>query len=402
MNKSFTPKISKSFMWTFTQSVLSLSIDFGGLVAGAFLALYLEPLSSVPWGLLIFPGLLSVRGSIGGMSSSRLGTALHLGTIQARFTNNTRDYYLLLAAIATMNLVSCFVLSVLSTFFGLLFLNVKIGDFPDILGVLLLTMGLSIVFITPLTIGIAILSFKKGLDPDIIVYPVISTLADIAVTLCYVLAVTGYFSSSFGRYLIWIIDSVFIVVVGTIFVKNSREKEYLKMVREFFITLIIIATIVNVSGISLNKIRESIGRKPGVFMVYPALIDAVGDVGSIIGSTATTKLALGLLSPSITSMKDHASTICAAWSSSTIMFFMFSVVVSLFYNSFSSRFIPFSLQLLTTNVLAVPPIILITYATSTITYKRGLDPDNFTVPIESSLADAITTLSLLVAVTAFS
>jgi len=32
-----------------------------------------------------------------------------------------------------------------------------------------------------------------------------------------------------------------------------------------------------------------------------------------------------------------------------------------------------------------------------LTFQRGLDPDNFVIPIESSLADGITTISLLAA-----
>lgn len=384
----------KRYVSTLFQSLLSLSIDFGGLISGAFLAVYLEVLSSTPWGLLLFPGILSIRGSIGGILSGRLGTALHLGTIHARFTKNTREYHLSLAAVTTMTLISCFILSTTATFFGTLFLGMGLKDLTDLLGVTIITMGLSIILITPLTIGISISAFKKGLDPDVIVYPIISTLADILVAFCYITAITVYLSPS-GRYLIWLFNLIFIFVVAVILMKNFRERIYINIMKEFLISLILITLIVNVSGISLNKIRGHVGRKQNVFMVYPALIDTIGDVGSIIGSTATTKLALGLLKPSISSIKDHASTVTAAWSASITMFLMYSAVVSFIYGNY----VIFSLQLLTTNLLAIPFITLITYGTSIVTFRYGLDPDNFTVPIESSVADAITTLSLLIALT---
>jgi len=224
-------------------------------------------------------------------------------------------------------------------------------------------------------------------------------LADILVTFCYITAITAYFSSSLGRYLTWIFNLVFIAIVAVILMKNFKEREYLSIMREFLISLILITLIVNVSGVSLSRIRRNIGEKSNVFMVYPALIDTVGDVGSIIGSTATTKLALGLLTPSISSIKDHASTVTAAWSASIIMFLMYSAIASLIYHSLFGNYLIFSLQLLTTNLLAIPLITLITYITSIVTFKYGLDPDNFTVPIESSVADAVTTLSLLTALT---
>jgi len=384
---------------TFTQSLLSLSINLGGLISGAFLAVYLDALSRAPWSLLLFPGILSIRGSIGGILSSRLGTALHLGTVEPNLLKNTKEYYLSLAAIVTITLFSCLILSVVSTFFGVLLLGMRISDLIDILGVTIVTMGLSIVLITPLTIGVSISAFKKGLDPDVMVYPVISTLADILVTFCYLTAVTRYFESSYGRYVTWTFDLLFVAAVAAILSKNFRERDYVKMMKEFSLSLMLVTLIVNVSGFSLNRIRETIGNRPKVFMVYPALIDTVGDVGSIVGSTATTKLALGLLTPSFSSIKGHASTVKAAWSASMLMFFVYSTLASIIYESFSGGYVHLSLQLLATNLMATPLIVAIVHFISIMTYKYGLDPDNFTVPIESSVADAVTTLCLLVALT---
>jgi cation transporter-like permease len=47
--------------------------------------------------------------------------------------------------------------------------------------------------------------------------------------------------------------------------------------------------------------------------------------------------------------------------------------------------------------MAASLIILIAYTTAILTFKRGLDPDNFVIPIESSLADSLTTISLFAA-----
>ena len=48
-----------------------------------------------------------------------------------------------------------------------------------------------------------------------------------------------------------------------------------------------------------------IGRNKEIYMVYPALNTTVGAVGSIVGSTATTKLALGIIEPSFIAIKQH-------------------------------------------------------------------------------------------------
>jgi cation transporter-like permease len=62
-----------------------------------------------------------------------------------------------------------------------------------------------------------------------------------------------------------------------------------------------------------------------------------------------------------------------------------------------NTFLTFSALLLATNVIAVSAIVLISYAVAILTFKKGLDPDNFVIPIESSLADSITSIALLVA-----
>ncbi|RLI21271.1 hypothetical protein DRO45_02540, partial [Candidatus Bathyarchaeota archaeon] len=50
-----------------------------------------------------------------------------------------------------------------------------------------------------------------------------------------------------------------------------------------------------------------------------------------------------------------------------------------------------------TNIIAVVARTSISYAVSILTFQKGLDPDNFVIPVESALADSITSIALLVA-----
>jgi cation transporter-like permease len=132
--------------------------------------------------------------------------------------------------------------------------------------------------------------------------------------------------------------------------------------------------------------------------VYPSVITTVGGVGSIIGSTATTKLALGLTTPSFSSIKQHINEIGGAWLASIVMFLIYSML-SVFISGgkiLGDLLISVS-RLLTTNILAVSAMIFIAYAVAILTYRRGWNPDNFVIPVESSLADTVTTAAILVA-----
>jgi len=259
-------------------------------------------------------------------------------------------------------------------------------------------MGVSILFISPITMAVSALSFRRGLDPDVTIYPVMSTVADIIVTLCYILELNVFFHSSpLGGYLIGLTSLIFLSLVIYIVYRNAREERFVRTIKEFFVVLILVAFIVNVTGSLLNEIREVVGSRPEIFVAYPALINTVGAVGSIVGSTATTKLFLGMLKSSFSSIKQHLTEIGGAWIASMVMFALYSVISSFASETATFNVLKLTAQFITTNVLAVSAIVIISYTVAMLTYRRGWDSDNFVIPIESSLADSITTISLLIA-----
>jgi len=385
------------------QSLLSFSFDIGGLLTGALLVLYFDVFSitEAPWVLILFPGILSVRGAIGGLFSGHLSTGLHIGTVRANYTKNTKDFHLLLQAVITLALISGITVGMGTSIFGVFLWKATVLDFVKLLAVIIATMALSVVFISPTTIAFSVLSFRRGLDPDVIVYPITSTVSDIIVTACYIFCLKIFFTlNPFGYYLIGILDFIFLSVAVYILAKNVREEKFAKMIKEFLLTLVFVAFIVNVTGSFLDRISGIIGNAPEIYVVYPALITTIGGVGSIVGSTATTKLALGIIEPSFSSIRQHLNEIGGSWIASIVMFTLYSIMSSFASGTTTLSNSPkFAAQLLTTNILAVSAMVIIAYAVAISTYRRGLDPDNFVIPIESSLADSITTLSLFIALT---
>ncbi|MEM3705177.1 MAG: magnesium transporter [Candidatus Bathyarchaeia archaeon] len=390
----------KVFSKTFKESLAAYAFDVGGIFAGfIFYFLVISKLDSfqVPWIIAAYPTILSAKGTIGGLLSGRLSTSLHVGTIYPRFLNNTKAFYTLFDAVVFINLETCIAMSLISLVFGSLFWGISILNFSEILPVVVATMALGLV-ISLLTMLVAFTSFKKGLDPDITVYPIMSTVADIAITVCYAIVLhVFFFADFFGKYVVAAVATAFAILACYILVRNVHEEDFVKTIREFSFTLIAVAFIVNITGTFLHMINKVIltGRSE-IYTVYPALIDLVGDVGSVVGSTATTRLTLGLLKPSLSSIRSHLNHIFGAWAASLVMFTVLSTL-SLSINNVLSLFGIFTATLLIANVIAVSLIILISYATAILTFHKGLDPDNFIIPIESSLADTVTSVALLVA-----
>lgn len=245
-----------------SQSLLSFSFNIGGLLTGTIFVLYFDVFSikEAPWALILFPGILSVRGAIGGLFSGHLSTGLHLGTVRASYTKNTKDFRILVQAVVTLALISGVTVGVGTSIFGVFLWKATVLDLIKLLAVIIATMALSVVFISPITMAFSVLSFRRGLDPDVIVYPVISTVADIINTTCYIFSLKIFFTSnSLGYYLIGIMGLIFLSAVVYILAKNLREEKFVKMIKEFLLTLLFVTFIVNVTGAFLDKIRWTIG-----------------------------------------------------------------------------------------------------------------------------------------------
>ncbi len=381
----------------FKETALACLFDIGGLIAGFTIALQLGVFQFSPWALALYPAVVSVKGVITGLLTGRLSTALHLGTVYPKFFGNTKTFYKLIGAMIVLTLATSATISAIAIVFGSLFWGISVGDFPAILTVMVATLSLGLL-ITLITVKFTFMSFKSSLDPDTIVYPAISTVADIIITFLYIGVLNLYFSGAVGKWAIIIFGLINVFLVLFIIPRNLRDPEFIKIIKESLPTMLLVAFMVNITGTVLKGISSIANASRQVYTVYPAMIDMMGDVGLVVGSAATTKLALGVLAPSMSSIKNHAKNIFSGWTASLMLFVVLGLLSLALNGVFTLQAVSsLLLILLVTNVIAFSAITIVTYGISILTFKRGLDPDTFVIPVGSSLADAITTIALFIA-----
>ena len=386
----------------FKQTTAAYLFDIAGLIAGFLIAYQLDVFRLSPWALALYPALISTR-IINGLLSGRLSTALHLGTINPYFSGNTKTFHKLIHAIIVLTLIASLTVSVISLFFGYLLWGITLADFSAILSVMVSTLAIGLLF-SLVTIKVAFVSFKRGLDPDIVVYPIISTAAIIFITLCYVGVVNLFYVLPYvGRLTILAIGFAHVFVVLYLLSKEKQEPEFLRTIRESLLMLLLVAVIVTLTGTIFRGFTRFAEERivmiyPAFITIYIALINNVSNVGSVVGSTANTKLALGMLKPSFSSMKNHAKNITSAWLASFLIFIILAVI-SLAINRVSSlsNAIGFIAIIWLSNVIAVIGIVIVSYGIAILTFRKGLNPENFVIPVETSVATIITSTALLVA-----
>ena len=148
----------------------------------------------------------------------------------------------------------------------------------------------------------------------------------------------------------------------------------------------------------MRGIDRYASRSIEFYAIYPALIGIISDVGSVVGSTATTKLALGLLKPKLSSIGQHAKNIFSAWIVSVVMFVILALLALVIHGTFTTTlFYNHVITLLIANIIAVFLVVILSFAISILTFQKGLDPGNFVIPIETAFAAGITTVALLAA-----
>ena len=179
------------------EGILALSFNIGGILAGFIVASQLGIFQLASWAIALYPAILSARGVISGLFSGRLSTALHLGTIHSKLRGNTDEFYLLFKAIIVLTLETSLIMSFFSIVIGFFFWGVTIFDTINILIVVSATMLLGIIN-SVISTFFAFSSFRKGLDTDVVLYPIMSTVADITMTLFYVLILTLFFLFDFA------------------------------------------------------------------------------------------------------------------------------------------------------------------------------------------------------------
>ncbi len=157
--------------------------DFG---AGSVLEGMKEKFSVLPGLLTVVPPLVDLRGNIGCALGSRLGTALHLGTLKPRFSrswelvgNVLASLFLSVVGSVTAVLISFLIRGSLGLSFHLLSL-LWIATVSGLLSGLLITL---------LTVLVAFQAFRGGWDPDTVTGPVMTTAGDIITVFCIYLAV---------------------------------------------------------------------------------------------------------------------------------------------------------------------------------------------------------------------
>ncbi len=161
---------------------LLIFCGLGGIVAGSTLGVMADILQNIPGLIVVIPAIIALRGNISTAFGSRLGSAYHLGIIDAENMWNDELKQNIIGSLVLSFLISI-IIGILAYGTTILFFDIHPDPFK-LISIVLLAGVISAIILTLMTIVITFIVFKRGYDPDNITGPALATFGDIVTMFC--------------------------------------------------------------------------------------------------------------------------------------------------------------------------------------------------------------------------
>ncbi|MBA3728718.1 MAG: magnesium transporter [Actinobacteria bacterium] len=369
-------------------------------IAGVTLASIADTLEMLPGLLILIPAVLGMRGTIFGAIGARLGTSTHAGLFEATLARTGVLYQNVYVGVV-MTLTSSLWLAALAKIaagaFGLR--SISLLDF-----VVISVIGgvVDSAFILMITVGLSVLSYRRGYDLDAVATPLITAMADM-------LTVPALFAATFLIRVGWLRTSLAAVaILACVYAGIRGALTDLRMARRILLEMVAVVLLTPLldilAGAALEPRLEGFARFPSLLVLVPPFVATAGALGGILSSRLSSKLQLGILTPRGLPESPALLDAGLVLGFGTVIF-TFMGGLGLAYATLFPGGSPGATALVAgtliagmlTTLVAVP----CAYYIAVLTTRFGLDPDNHSVPIITSVMDLTGVLAFLAVLSLF-
>ena len=354
-------------------------------------------LETFPGLLVLIPGAIGMRGNIFGSFSSRLSTNLHIGILTPEFKksdvlmeNITVSFILTLV----LSLFLAIIAKLICIIFG--FESMSLIDFM----LISLVAGLvSSLIMLPITMLISLKSFQNGWDPDNITTPLIAAFGDLftlpaIIVAILILSILNY--SLILKYVVFVL--LIVIVLAAIYYGFNSSEETKSIIKQSTPVLFICSVLGVFAGGIFNNSISTLLSNPTLLTLMPLFSGESGSIVSILGARLSSGLHSGLIEPILRPKKN------------TLYNFLIIIILAIIiypiigFMADESSYLLGVMGLgfdktifisLASGLILIPIMMVIVFYVSTLSYRRGYDPDNIVIPISTSITDSISSLILI-------
>ena len=373
---------------TLRQGLVALALStLAGFVAGLTLAHITGTLEELPGLIVLIPAAVGMKGTIFGAIGARLGTANVAGLLEPTLRPGSvlqRNVYV--AVVTTFS--SALWLAVLSWLASAAFGEPSISLWR-LATVSIVGGALGSALILMITLTLSVLSYRRGWDLDSVSTPMVTALGDMT-TLPSLFLATYLLRSDLVAVPAAVI-SIAVAVYAAIRSYAVADRVIRRIVVDMTAVILLTPILDILAGTLLRARQGQLVAVPVLLALIPPFVSQAGALGGIFTSRTASKLQIGVITarglPEIPALVD-ASIVSGL---SIAVFAMVGVVAYALGVATDLVGMPSLGSLVLGTVLAgliVTPITLVAgYYLAIGTFRFGLDPDDQSVPIITSLMD---------------
>jgi mgtE-like transporter len=406
---AFAPRRGARSLWrylraekrTLRQGLAALVVGtVAAFVAGITLAAITHTLTQLPGLIILVPAVLSMRGTIFGSMGARLATATHAGLFEvSRGRTGVLYREVFVATVLTMS--SSLYLALLAKAAAAAFGLPSIRLF-DLITISVVGGVLDSAIILVLTVILSIVSFRRGYDLDAVSTPIVTAVADMV-------TVPTLFLATFivhVRVLSTVVAVASIVLAAYAILRGAQTD--LPQARRILLEMVLIILLTPLLDILAGTVVEARLDRfvafPGLLVLVPPFVAGAGSLGGILCSRLSSKLHLGLVTPR--GVPDSAAIPDAGLTMSfSLVVFLMTGALGLGFAALATKAYPGINPMiwgtLVAGVIATLEVVVFSYYVAIVTSRFGLDPDNHSVPIITSVMDLAGVLTFLFVFAAF-
>ena len=373
---------------TLRQGLVALALStLAGFVAGLTLAHITGTLQELPGLIVLIPAAVGMKGTIFGAIGARLGTANVAGLLEPTLRPGgvlQRNVYV--AVVTTFS--SALWLAVLSSLASAAFGEPSISLWR-LATVSIVGGALGSALILMITLTLSVLSYRRGWDLDSVSTPMVTALGDMT-TLPSLFLATYLLRSDLIAVPAAVI-SIAVAVYAAIRSYTVADRVIRRIVVDMTAVILLTPILDILAGTLLRARQGQLVAVPVLLALIPPFVSQAGALGGIFTSRTASKLQIGVITarglPEIPALVD-ASIVSGL---SIAVFAMVGVVAYALGVATDLVGMPSLGSLVVGTVLAgliVTPITLVAgYYLAIGTFRFGLDPDDQSVPIITSVMD---------------
>ena len=181
-------------------------------------------------------------------------------------------------------------------------------------------------------------------------------------------------------------------------------KYFLKIFKESIIIVILSSLMGLISGTLLSFNENLLYTVPIMLLILPALNSLIGDISTVLVSRLTTHLYIGTLQPRVQKserLKEDFYGLLITLVLSLFALILLGYLVSVISGIQIVNPLVITLIVCFVVLLIFAIMFLLSFVSAIVLFKRGMDPNNFLIPLITSLADFLTPLFLIIFITIF-